>query len=138
MDIVPALVANGPHPAIKDYIKRPRGEWPPTMQLQKVEQMPSLVVLVGSKESLNPEKEARHSWSPAEMFLISNLPKYIKKGLIAAKYTYKHCVKINRGEREPEGGRSHVCTYHLKTTLPEWPNNTCSSDWQILVFELEY
>ena len=117
MDLVPTLVANGSPPTMKDYLKRPRGEWPPPEQLREIQQMPLCVVLVGSKESQNPEKEARHSWSPAEMLLISKLPKYIKKGLIAAKFTYKSCVKINRGEQETDGGRSHVGTYHLKTTL---------------------
>ena len=75
------------------------------------------MVLVGSKESQNPEKEARNSWSPGEILLISKLPQYIKKGLVAAKFTYKYRVKINRGEQETDGGRSHVGTYHLKTTL---------------------
>ena len=117
IDIVPTLVANAPPPAMRDYLKRPRGQWPPPQQLRKVQQMPLCVVLVGSKESPNPEKEARHSWSPGEMLLISYLPKYIKQGLIAAKFTYKHRVKINRGGREPDGGRSHVSSYHLKTTL---------------------
>ena len=102
---------------MRDYLKRPRGEWPPPEQLREVEQMPLCVVLVGSKESQNPQKEARHSWSPGEMLLISYLPKYIKQGLVAAKFTYKHRIKINRGEREIVGGRSHIGTYHLKTTL---------------------
>ena len=117
VDVVPTLTANGPPPTMKDYLKRPRGQWPPPEQLLEIQQMPLCVVLVGSKESQDPEKEARHSWSPGEMLLISKLPTYIKKGLIAAKYTYKYRVKINRGEQETDGGRSHVGTYHLKTTL---------------------
>ena len=117
LDLSPTLVANAPAPAIKDYLKRPRGQWPLPEQLQEVQQMPLCVALVGSKESHNPQKEARHSWSPGEMLLISYVPKYIRQGLIAAKFTYKHRVKINRSERETDDGRSYVGTYHLKTTL---------------------
>ena len=102
---------------MEDYLKRPRGAWPPPEQLHEVQHMPLCVVLVGSKESKNPDKEARHSWSPWEMLLISKLPVYIKKGLIAAKFTYKHCVKINRRGNVTDDGRSHVGSYHLKTTL---------------------
>ena len=111
MDLVPTLVANAPPPAMKDYLERPRGEWPPPEQLHEVQQMPLGLVLVGSKESKNPEKEARHSWSAGEISLISKLPKHMKQGLIAAKFTYKH------SEKETDGGRSHIGTYHLKTTL---------------------
>ena len=117
VDLVPTLVANAHPPAIEDYLKRPRGEWPTPEQLHEVQQMPLCVVLVGSKVSQNSDKEARHSWSPSEMLLISRLPIYIKKGLIAAKFTYKHCVKINRGGNVTDDGRSHVGSYHLKTTL---------------------
>ena len=117
MDLVPALVANGPHPAIKDYLKRPCGEWPSKEQLNEIQQMPMCLVLVGSKETHNPDQQARNSWSAGEMLLISELPNMIKKGLIAAKYTFKHCVKIYRDSNMTGDGRSHVGSYHLKTTL---------------------
>ena len=74
-------------------------------------------VLVGSKESRNPNLQARDSWSFAELALISTLPKFIKKGFIAAKFTFKHCIKIRRDGDVTEDGRSHVGSYHLKTTL---------------------
>ena len=137
MDIVPALVANAPPPTIEDYLKRPRGEWPPPEQLHEVQQMPLTLVLVGSKQSQNPEKEARYSWSPAEMLLISKLPKHIKQGLIAAKFTYKHRVKMHRNEKEIVGGRSQVGTYHLKTTLlnhlEKTPPSTIDSAFHIMM-----
>ena len=120
MDLVPTLVANAPPPAMEDYLKRPRGDWPTQSELHAVRQMPSSLVLVGSKESGNSEPhplQARHSWSPGEMVLISKLPRYIKKGLIAAKCTFKYHAKIIRGDKKTDGGRSHVGTYHLKTTL---------------------
>ena len=109
-------MAHDPHPAMKDYLKRPRGEWPPKEQLDEVQQLPMSLVLVGSKESQNPDKEARNSWSAGEILLISKLPKIIKQGLIAAKCTFKHRVKIYRGGEIPDG-RSHIGSYHLKTTL---------------------
>ena len=118
MDNVPTLVANGPHPAMKDYLQRPRREWPPQEQLDEIQQMPMVLVLVGSKESQNPDKEARNSWSTGEMLLISKLPKIVKKGLIAAKFTFKYCVKIHRNRNAAGDGRSHIGSYHLKTTLP--------------------
>ena len=137
MDLVPTLVANSPPPSMEDYLKRPRGEWPPTEQLHEMQQMPLSLVLVGSKESSTPDKEARHSWSPAEMLLISKLPKYIKKGLIAAKLTYKYCVKINRGGNVTNDGRSQVGTYHLKTTLlnhlEKTPPSKINSSFQLMM-----
>ena len=117
LDYVPALVANAAHPAIEDYLKRPRGEWPPIEQLNEVQHMPMCLVLVGSKESHNPDLQARNSWSTGEMLLISKLPKIIKKGLIAAKCLFKHCVKFYRDGNVSGDGRSHVGSYHLKTTL---------------------
>ena len=75
------------------------------------------LVLVGSKESQNPDKQARNSWSTGEILLTSKLPKIIKKGFIAAKFTFKHCIKIRRAENVAGDGRSHIGSYHLKTTL---------------------
>ena len=56
------------------------------------------------------------------MLLISKLPTHIKKGLIAAKFTYKHPVTINTincsenvTEKEIDEGRSYVDSYYLKT-----------------------
>ena len=117
MDIVPCLVANGPHPALKDYLKRPRGEWPSQEQLREVQQMPLFLVLVDSKITNHPNQETRISWSAGEMLLISKLPTFVKRGLIAAKCTFKHFVKIYRAEKITDDGRSHVGSYHIKTTL---------------------
>ena len=129
MDRYPTLVATGPHPAIEDYLKRSRGEWPPLEQLREVEKMPMCLVLVGSKEAHNPDQQARNSWSAGEMVLISQLPQLIKKGLIAAKCTFKHYVQVYRDNNVTGDGRSHVGSYHLKTTLPNHLENTPPSEF---------
>ena len=110
-------MANTAHPAVDDYIQRSRGQWPPQDQLDEIQQLPMCLVLVGSKESNHPDQEARVSWSPAEIILICKLPNIIKQGLIASKFTFKSAIKIIRGENVTTGGRSHVGSYHLKTTL---------------------
>ena len=116
-DFVLTLVANTAHPAIDDYLQRSRGEWPPQDQLDEIKQLPLSLVLVGSKESDNPDQQARDSWSVGEMLLISKLPNIIKQGFIAAKFTFKSAVKIIRDGSDIADGRSHVGSYHLKTTL---------------------
>ena len=116
-DFVPAFVANTAHPAIDDYLQRSRGEWPPQDQLDEIKQLPLCLVPVGSKESDNPDQEARASWSVGELLLISKLKNSIKQGYIAAKFTFKSAIKVVRGEKVTAGGRSHVGSYHLKTTL---------------------
>ena len=116
-DLVPALVANTTHPAIDDYLQRSRGEWPPQDQLDEIQQLPLCLVMVGSKESDNPDQQARASWSAGEMLLISKLKNIIKQGYIAAKFTFKSAIKVVRGEKVTAHGRSHVGSYHLKTTL---------------------
>ena len=118
-DIVSTLVANTAHPAMADYLQRPRGEWPPRNQLDEIQQLPLCLVLVGSRESDNTDLEARASWSAGEVLLISKLPNIIKQGFIAAKFTMKSVIKIIREKKgiEPTDGRSHVGSYHIKTTL---------------------
>ena len=110
-------MANAAHPAVDDYLQRSRGEWPPQDQLDEIQQLPLCLVLVGSKESDNPDHEARASWSPAEMILISKLPSIIKQGFIAIKFTFKSAIKIIRDGNVTADGRSHVGSYHLKTTF---------------------
>ena len=117
MDVVPTLLANAAHPAVDDYLLRSRGEWPPQDQLYKIQQLRMCLVLVGSKDSDNPDQEARVSWSPGEMILISELPNIVKQGFIAAKFTFKSVINIIRDGNVTTDGRSHVGSYHLKTTL---------------------
>ena len=112
---------------MKDYLKRPRGEWPPPEQLCEVQQLPMSLVLVGSKESHNPNQQARNSWSTGEMLLMSKLPRVIKKGLIAAKCTLKYFVKLYRDGKVTDDGRSYVGSYHLKTTLFNYLEKTSPS-----------
>ena len=136
-DYVPTLVADAPHPAIDEYLKRPRGEWPPQDQLDEIQQLPLCLVLVGSKESDNPELEARASCSPAEILLISKLKNSIKQGFIAAKFTFKSAIKKFRGGNVPAHGRSHVGSYHLKTTLlhhlEKTPPSMINSPYRLMI-----
>ena len=87
------------------------------------------LVLVGSKESRNSNQQARNSWSTGEMILISKLPQIIKKWLIAAKCMYKHCVQIYRDGNVTGDDRSHVGSYHLKTTFLNHLENTPPSEF---------
>ena len=78
-DIVPTLVANEPHPAIKQYIKRLGSqEWPSHDQRQLIQQLPMNLVLVGHKDSPRINQEFRLSWSTNELVLIRTLPNHIK------------------------------------------------------------
>ena len=74
-------------------------------------------MLVGHKESDKRHQEARVSWSPGELILISKLPSIIKQGYIACKSTLKSILKVLRNEDEADDGRSHVGSFHLKTTF---------------------
>ena len=93
-------------------------------------------VLVGSKESDNPDQQARVSCSPGEMLLISELPVYIKQGFIAAKCTFKSVAKHYQ-THEAADGRSHVGSYHLKTTLlhhlEKTPPSQINSPYQFMI-----
>ena len=75
------------------------------------------LVLVGHKQSSNSHKEARSSWSTSEIILISSLPQLVKQGFIAAKYTFKSLMNIQRDQNENTDGRSYVGSFHLKTTF---------------------
>ena len=135
-DLVPSLVANAPHPGMEEYLKRPRGEWPPQQQLDEIKQLPMSFVLVGSKESENLDQQARNSWSSGEMLLISKLPNYIKQGFIAAKCTFKSTIKYYQ-TNETADGRSYVGSYHLKTTLlhhlEKTPPSQINSPFQFMI-----
>ena len=119
-----------------EYLERPRGEWPTIEQLDEIKQLPVTLVLVGSKESENPDQEARESWSPAEMLLISKLPNYIKQGFIAAKFIFKSFIK-HHPMNETADGRSHVSSYHLKTALlhhlEKTPPSQINSPFQLMI-----
>ena len=74
-------------------------------------------VLIGHKESALIHQEARLSWSPAEWFLISRLPNIVKQGYIACKCTFKSLLQVYRARMVAVDGRSHVCSFHIKTSL---------------------
>ena len=115
-DMVPTLVADNPHPAIENYINRPRStEWPSQDQLQQIRRLPMIFVLVGDKESPRKDQETRISLSAAELVLISTLPNHVKQGYIAFKYVLRYFLTINRKQTKSDDGRSKVGSYHLKT-----------------------
>ena len=118
IDVVPTLVANEPHPAIKQYINRLHNtEWPSHDQRQQIQQLPMNFVLVGHKDSPRKDQEFRLSWSTVEFVLISRLPDHIKQGYIAFKYVFKYFPGIKRGQNYCDGGRSKIGSYHFKSTL---------------------
>ena len=86
------------------------------------------LVLVGHKESDKIIQEARVSWSPGELILISKLPSIIKQGYIACKYTLKSVLKVLRNQDEAVDGRSHVGSFHLKTTFLYFLEKTSPSN----------
>ena len=125
IDYVPCFVANGPHPAIADYLRRVRTGWPSQEQLIKLWKVPMCTVMLGHKTSPNQHQLARMSWSPGELRLISQLPSRIKQGYIAAKYTLKSFLKRHK---KPDDGRSHVGSFHLKNTLLNYLEQTPPSE----------
>ena len=48
--------------------QRSRGDWPPQDQLDEIQQLPLTLVLVRSKESNNPDQQAKSSWGTGEMY----------------------------------------------------------------------
>ena len=133
-DMVPSLLANGPHPAICYYIQRHRTEWPPQEKLLKLRTLPACVVMAAHKKAPNRHQLTRMSWSAGEMILISELPAVIKQGYIAAKYTLKSFLKRYK---KPDDGRSHVGSFHLKNTLLNYleqaPPSTVSSPFALMM-----
>ena len=124
-DIVPTLVANEPHPAIKQYIKRLGSqEWPSHDQRQLTQQLPMNLVLVGHKDSPRINQEFRLSWSANELVLIRTLPNHIKQGYIAFKYVMKYFLKMNRVQNETDHGRSKIGSFHFKMTFLYTLENT--------------
>ena len=127
-DVVPTLVANIPHPAIKQYINRLCStEWPLHEQRQQIQQLPLNLVPVGHKDSPREDQEFRLSWSAGELVLISTLPDHIKQGFIAFKYVLKCFLKYNRGQNETGHGRSKIGSFHFKTTFLYHLENTSLS-----------
>ena len=125
IDTVPTLVANEPHPAIKQYIKRLGSqEWPSHDQRQMIQQLPMNLVLVGHKNSPRINQEFRLSWSANELVLIQTLPNHIKQGYIAFKYVLKYFLKMNRVQNETDHGRSKIGSFHFKMTLLYTLENT--------------
>ena len=125
VDIVPTLVANEPHPAIKQYIKRLGSqEWPSHDQRQLIQQLPMNLVLVGHKDSPRINQEFRLSWSANELVLIRTLPNHIKQGYIAFKYVMKYFLKMNRVQNETDDGRSKIGSFHFKMTFLYTLENT--------------
>ena len=116
VDDVATLVCNRPHPDIHQFLNRPR-QWPTSSLITILLQLPMLLVLVGHKVSPEFNLQARISWSHLELKLIQELPESIRQGYIACKYVVKRFLKARRGENEADGGRSRLCSYHIKTVF---------------------
>ena len=126
-DYVTTLVCSGPHPAMhQEFTNRPR-QWPPAALISVLLKLPMLLVLVGHKLSPESHLEARISWSHLELILIQKLPGSVRQGYIACKYVLKRFLKAHRGQNEASEGRSAVCSYHIKTTLFRYLENTPQS-----------
>ena len=124
-DSVPTLVANGPHPALGDFLHRPRcPEWPSRDQLREIRQLPTYLVLVGHKASNKNHLEARVSCSVIELILTSKLPNLVKQGFIAFKNTFKSSQKYYSHQKRTDDNRSQVDSYHLKTILLHYLEKT--------------
>ena len=71
------------------------------------------------------------------MLLISKLPNIIKQGFIATKFTFKSAIKIIRDGIVNSDGRSHVGSYHIKTTLlhhlEKTPPSTINSPFRLML-----
>ena len=124
-DVVPTLVANGPHPAIMKYITRlDSSEWPSQDQRQEIQQLPMNFVLVGHKYSPRKDQEFRISFSASELVLIRTLPLFIKQGYIAFKFVTKYHLKINRTQKETDDGRSKIGSFYFKSSLLNYLEKT--------------
>ena len=121
---VTTLVCNGPHPDMdQEFANRPR-QWPPAALISDLLKLPMLLVLVGHKHSPEFNLQARLSWSHLEFKLINELPKSVRQGYIACKYVLKRFLKARRGQTEVGGGRSRVCSYHIKTVFLRYLEKT--------------
>ena len=116
---VPTLVCSDADPdLIRNYIHRPRHDWPSPQQLEVIKYLPMLLVLIGHKECDEFPLQARLSWSHAEVALILFLPLNLKQVYIALKFIFKRMMKVFRcSRRAAGGGRSQVGSYHLKTVF---------------------
>ena len=115
---ITSLLCNDTHPDIdRNYLQRSRHGWPSTQQLEIIKKLRMILVLVGHKHSNEFPLQARLSWSPSEIILMSELPEYIKQAYIAIKYTFKYFMKLFRGPDTTGDGRSLVGSYHIKTVF---------------------
>ena len=126
-DHVATLVCNRPHPDLqREFLNRPR-QWPSDSLISVLVKLPMLLVLVGHKFSPDFNLQARTSWSHLELKLTQELPESVRQGYIACKYVLKHFLKARGGQNETGDGRSHVCSYHIKTLLLRYLEKTPSS-----------
>ena len=119
------------------FCNRPR-QWPSASLISELLKMPMLLVLLGHKLSPEFKLQARISWSHLELKLIQELPESVRQGYISCKYVLKHFLKVRRGRNIPKrfllsirgatGGRSNVCSYHIKTVFLRYLEKTPPSE----------
>ena len=136
IEYVPALIGSKPEPGIKAYLNRPRGTvWPRPKTLERLGNLPTILVATGHKASQDWDLEWRDSWSIHELLLAEDMPRWVKQAYCGFKYTLKSHMTLLRSQRpiSPSEGRGQVGSYCLKTLLlweleqPDVWENECSS-----------
>ena len=120
VDSVPALLCSSPFPTSSTVFEKwYELSWPPTELISTIMRIPGILVGVGHSLSDNRDIEWRTSWSIHELLLAKTLPRWVKQGYWAFKYTVTS--KLKRPKRvldEMPGktcGRKRLASYHMKT-----------------------
>ena len=129
-EVVPTLLCSQSLPFLKTYLQRTKyGNWPSQDTLAVIAKLPTLIVAADHKLSNSRETEWRISCSHLEYVLIRDLPVWVKQAYCAVKYILKRKNRDSSTtivKQEPllpspgesgSGGRSKICSFHLKTTL---------------------
>ena len=129
-EIVPTLLCSHSLPFLEAYLMRTRyGNWPSQDTLAVMAKLPTLIVAAGHRLSANRETEWRISCSHLEYVLIRDLPVWVKQAYCALKYimkskdrrssttVVKNHTSLSSQEDMGSGGRTKLCSFHLKVTL---------------------
>ena len=113
-----SLICSNVDPNLEQEFRwRPRRQWPPIFIVNNILHMPMLLVLVGHKHSPDYKLQARISWSHYEYCLMREVPENVRQGYIACKYVLKRFLGARRAPHGVDYSRSHVSSYHIKTTF---------------------
>ena len=130
LDLVPALICLQPFPCIEQYLMRERStKWPTSQTLAQIAATPGVLVPTGKKGSPNYYFEWRFSFSVQEICLAWAMPKWVKAGYRAFKYTLKCYL---RALRSSEDSPDHD-TVNLNSSLKHQIDNMMSGYVQYLI-----